>query len=128
MHDRGERRYLTEKYVQRQVSLDRMYKGGYNDKNRRPGNAIIDALMGYDMDDLNHPSYGNRYSPPPAKALGRWRNLSFDDCGTPHCPMCGNPRRITTRSAMERLTLQERKANDAYEAQVQEYLEPISDE
>ena len=131
MHDRGERRFLTEKYVQRQVRLDKMYKGGYRDKFRRPADSIIAMLMFADQDDRftqDHPAYGSHYAPPSESLMGRWRNLSFTDCGVPRCPMCGNPRRLTTRSSYDRLTMQERKANEAFDEQMSGYLMPVIDE
>jgi hypothetical protein len=126
MHDRGERRYLTEKYVQRQMRLDKMYKGGYSDKYRRPADAVMSMLLGLAYED--HPAYGSNYAPPSARALGRWRNLSFTDCGVPRCPMCGNPRRLTTRSSDNRLTMQERKADESFHTQLLDYFMPPVDE
>jgi hypothetical protein len=128
MHTRDERRFLTEKYVKRQVRLDRMYKGGYSDKLRRPADAVMAMLFLGDDYCPDHPAYGSHYAPPSNRTLGRWRNLSFTDCGVPKCPMCGNPRRLTTRTGEHRLTMQERKANEAFNEQMSDYLMPAIDQ
>lgn len=42
---------------------------------------------------------------------GRFRKHSYKDCGVSRCPICDNPRRLRTYSGVDKITIQERKAN-----------------
>ena len=68
-----------------------------------------------------------------AKALtrdekGRFRKQHALDCGTPNCKLCGNVRKNTTVSSLNRLTRQERVAVLAMPHELAEAFAPASED
>ncbi len=140
MKKRERRRYLTDKYQQRQVRLanqDRAYRP--YDKSRylqRPlaiKQRFFDELKG----NIVGPEWGDRErkwrtesmlngwgdTTPFTKAeLGRFRRHSYHDCGRPRCPHCGNPRRNHWWKG-QRQTLQERVNLMRFNDDLQYYYE-----
>jgi len=127
LRKREERRYLTEKYQQRQVrlaNLSRRYQP-YDEQRylRRPlavRQRFYDLLCGREVGHtwtererswkFSNMLGGYDIDPFTRSELGRFRNHSFADCGRPKCPGCSNPRRGYGwwGSASDRLTMQER--------------------
>lgn len=54
-----------------------------------------------------------RYFQETPKTPGHYRRHSWRDCGQPRCPMCGNQRRNGFLPKDERLTMQERRCDEA---------------
>lgn len=127
MKNREKRRYLTEKYRQRQVRLAYRSYGNKRpyDPNRylqRPlakKKRFLDELMGNyvgpewtDHQRYSHTQWmlGNPREFT-AQQLGRFRRHSFNMCPWPRCPHCSNPRKgYGFEHGDEMLTLQERVA------------------
>lgn len=132
---RKERRYLTEKYQQKQVRLAYtfVYDKPY-DRHRYIRTEFARKRRFYDILRGNYVQHkywhseqwmlsqsGNTHKIEPWE-LGRYRNHSFDDCGRARCPGCSNPRRGHTGDK-EVLTMQERKAKLQYVEEMREYKE-----
>lgn len=132
MKKREERRYLTEKYQQRQVrlaNLSRRYQP-YDEYRylRRPlavRQRFYDLLCGREVGHtwtererrwrFSNMLGGYDIDPFTKSELGRFRNHSFADCGRPKCPGCSNPRRgYGWTSHKDRITMQERIAEHRF--------------
>lgn len=137
MRERRERRYLTEKYQNKQVRLAYtfMYDKPY-DRERyirtefARKRRFFDILRGnYVQHKYQHQekwmfSQNGMEHKMPRWELGRYRNHSWDDCGSPKCPGCSNPRRgHGSQRGNELLTMQERIAKLHYEEEMKEYKE-----
>lgn len=122
MRGRRERRYLTEKYQDRQVRLSYIFK--YDkpyDPNRYIRTEFAKRRRFYDLLCGNYVRHKYRFLEKWMLSqngcehtmtrweLGRYRNHSWDDCGRTRCQHCSNPRRGHTWEP-EKLTRQERKA------------------
>lgn len=130
-----ERRYLTEKYQQKQVRLSYLFK--YDkpyDPNRYIRTEFAKRRRFYDLlcgNYVKHKSWhsekwmlnqnGNEHTMTRWE-LGRYRNHSWNDCGQPKCSGCSNPRRGYTWEP-ERLTRQELKAKLHLKEEVNFYKE-----
>jgi len=122
MRSRQERRYLTEKYQQKQVRLayifiydkpydrERYIRTEFARKQRfvdiLRGNYVQHKYPHLEMWMFSQNGMTHKMS---SEELGRYRNHSFDDCGRPKCPGCSNPRRGYSWEP-QRLTMQERIA------------------
>lgn len=135
MRTRKERRYLTEKYQNKQVRLAYIfvYDKPY-DRERYIRTEFARKRRFYDILCENYVQHthpcreqwmlsqsGNEHTITRWE-LGRYRNHSWDDCGRPKCPSCSNPRRGYTGETI-RVTMQERIANLHYEEEMKEYKE-----
>lgn len=112
---RGERMYLTEKHQKRQMRFHKMYNGPYVDEMRNyqdPLRALMKSLLGIEVARL----WGQNY-PPSALEVARWKNQSWNHCP---CVMCRGPRHQPWSKHRERITQQERKSEDSYNAQLAE--------
>lgn len=129
MKKRERRRYLTERYRNRQVRLDNQL--GRNrpfDFERRPRSdfarkhAFISMLKGdYVVAEWN---WGiDNPEPMSAERFGRLRRHSFSDCGRPRCPHCSNPRHNGFGTKKTRLTIQELVAEQRFKEDFYEYWE-----
>ena len=119
---RKERRYLTEKYQARQISLARQSNIQYPYDPQRylrrdlaVKQRFLDILAGnyVILSSWQESNFGidGFYERPDVR--GRLRRHSFSDCGRKHCPSCSNPRRRWSYSGNndDKITLQERRAN-----------------
>jgi len=135
MRTRRERRYLTEKYQNKQVRLSYtfVYDKPY-DRERYIRTEFARKRRFYDILRGNYVEWGrwgetgigecepHKFT---REELGRFRNHSFSDCGRPKCPGCSNPRRGYGwwGSWRDRITMQERKAKLHYDEEIAEYKE-----
>lgn len=134
MRGRRERRYLTEKYQNKQVRI--AYEISYTkpyDPNRyirtefAKRRRFYDLLCGNYVDwrgrwaegwALNHPYKFSKAE------LGRLRKHSWSNCGFKRCQYCCNPRRGRyCGSYEERITLAERRAEQHLKEEVNFYKE-----
>ena len=141
MRNREERRYLTERYQQKQVRLaNQLRRFRPYDSQRylqRPlaiRQRFFDELKGryvgpewcyaerrwHNLYMLNE---GYDIDPFTKSELGRYRNHSYSDCGRSGCPCCGNPRRNEWSKDKDRVTLQERIARHIFEEDINLYNE-----
>lgn len=120
-----ERRYLTERYQQKQVRLAYtvMYDKPY-DRERYIRTEFSRKRRFYDILRGNYIEWNNRWAEQAALSssgrygheftraeLGRFRTISFDQCSIRRCPSCSNPRRgYGWQGTKEKLTKQERLA------------------
>lgn len=138
MRGRKERRYLTEKYQQKQVRLAYtfVYDKPY-DRHRYIRTEFARKRRFYDILRGNYVQHkywhsekwmlsqsGNEHTIT-REELGRYRNHSFDDCGRAKCPGCSNPRRGYGwyGSVNDLITMQERKAKLQFDEEMIEYKE-----
>ena len=134
MRTRKERRYLTEKYQNKQVRLAYtfVYEKPY-DRERYIRTEFARKRRFVDMLYGNYVEWG-KWGPtgigqwePHAMSreeLGRYRNHSFSDCGRKRCPSCCSPRkRWSFSTGDERITMQERIAKLNFEEEITEYKE-----
>lgn len=126
MRGRQERRYLTEKYQQKQVRLAYtvMYEKPY-DEERYIRTEFARKRRFYDILRGNYVEWKSRWAKDYAlnsngfqrhtfskEELGRMRKLSFDHCYRSRCCSCSNPRKgYGWESPQEQITMQERLAN-----------------
>lgn len=125
MKKRERRRYLTQKYQQKQVRLANQLRGyrPYDSQRyiQRPlalkrrfydllaGNIVGIAWNDWERNYRFRDMIGHDTDRFTQEQLGRLRNHSWDDCGRPRCHHCSNPRRgWTWDSWKERVTMQER--------------------
>ena len=118
-----ERRYLTEKYQNKQVRLAYIFSYSKPHDTERYGRTKFakksrfwDILRGNYVEFDNDWEYDVMLSGWTTQhtftdeELGRFRNHSWRDCGRPKCPGCSNPRRGYGWYGHEydRITMQER--------------------
>jgi hypothetical protein len=143
---RERRRYLTQKYQQKQVRLANQLRGyrPYDSQRylQRPlavrqrfYNVLAGNYVGRYWKEDNtpwrderqvHTEYMLGYDPEPytPAQLGRFRNHSWDDCGRARCHMCSNPRRGWTWDCpKERITMQERINNMRFKDDLEYFYE-----
>jgi len=113
-----ERLYLTKKYQDRQIRLNKVYNGEYIDTMRRPIASLMYALGGFDAWRVGHWDYQDEPSP---ERMGKWKDQSFRDCGKAKCIHCGNPRTNGFYDGDAKITIQERKSNEDFNDQLADY-------
>lgn len=129
MRGRRERRYLTEKYQNKQVRI--AYATAYEkpyDPYRYIRTEFARKRRFYDILCGNYID-GDRAGIDRWSAheftkdeLGRLRKQSFSNCGVRRCPYCANPRRgYGWESPKERITLPEQLAQLHLEEELEEY-------
>ena len=141
MRNREERRYLTERYQQKQVRLaNQLRRFRPYDSQRylqRPlaiRQRFFDELKGRCVGPqwnscerkwktLYMLNEGYDIDPFTRSELGRYRNHSYSDCGRSGCPCCGNPRRNEWSKKKDRITLQERTVEESFREQVDYYYQ-----
>lgn len=120
-----ERRYLTERYQQKQVRLAYtvMYDKPY-DRERYIRTEFSRKRRFYDILRGNYVEWRHRWAEDSAlnsngyerheftrAELGRFRTTSFDHCSIRHCRTCSNPRKgYGWEGTREKLTMQEKIA------------------
>jgi hypothetical protein len=128
MRKRERRRYLTERYRNRQIRLEQSLNGAPFDFDRRPRsdyakkNAFLCILKG-DYTETGWRWGISNAEPMSAERYGRLRRHSFSDCGRPKCPHCSNPRHNGFGTKKARLTIQEVVAEQQFKDAIYEYLE-----
>ena len=137
---RKQRRYLTEKYQQKQVRLAYtfVYDKPY-DRHRYIRTEFARKRRFYDILRGNYVQHkywhseqwmlnqsGNEHTIT-REELGRYRNHSFDDCGRAKCPGCSNPRRGYGwyGNVNDLITMQERKAKLQFDEEMIEYKDNL---
>ena len=134
MKRRERRRYLTDRYRDRQVRLNYELKGNRPfDFDRRPRSnfarkhAFVSMLRG---DFTEHEwRWGiDNSEPMTAERLGRLKRQSFNDCGRAKCPFCSNPRHNEFSKHKARLTIPELVAEQRFNDELTEYLETRGEE
>ena len=140
MRGRKQRRYLTEKYQQKQVRLAYtfVYDKPY-DRHRYIRTEFARKRRFYDILRGNYVQHkywhseqwmlnqsGNEHTIT-REELGRYRNHSFDDCGRAKCPGCSNPRRGYGwyGNVNDLITMQERKAKLQFDEEMIEYKDNL---
>ena len=132
MDKRARRRYLTERYQQKQVRLAYIFSYSKPHDTERYGRTKFakkrrfwDILRGnyvefeYEFQyDMMLSGFTTSYEFTKAE-LGRFRNHSFKDCGRSGCPCCGNPRKNGWAKYKDKITLQERKADLQFKEDLQ---------
>lgn len=139
MKKREKRRYLTEKYVRRQVRLyfaGSFRKGLFDDKRHMQSER---AKRNYFVAELTGQVVRLSSSDNPITAmwwwgitelvleiekeqLGHFRRHSATDCGNSQCPTCCNPRRIFRGKRKATLTIKERLGEMSFAEQIEEYF------
>lgn len=140
MKKRERRRYLTEKYQQKQIRLGNLYRHyrPYDSERYIQRKSILkrrfyDELCGNIVGITWKPrerrfrliymlNSGWDIDPYTNAQVGRFRNHSWRDCGRSRCPGCSNPRRVLRNKLSERLTLQEQKALQSFHDDWQDYI------
>ena len=134
MRGRKERRYLTEKYQQKQVRV--AYETSYSrpyDPNRYIRTEFARRRRFYDLLCGNYVVWNTRWSRTYALGneykftraeLGRLRKQSWSNCGSVRCRYCCNPRRGRNwESHKERITLAELRSEIHLKEEVNLYKE-----
>lgn len=137
MRTRKERRYLTERYQNKQIRLAYIftYDKPY-DRERYIRTEFARKRRFFDILCENYVQHkypcqeqwmlsqnGSEHTMT-SWELGRYRRHSWDDCGRPRCPSCSNPRRgYCGDSPREQLTMQERIAELHLVEEMKEYKE-----
>ena len=145
MKKRERRRYLTEKYQQKQVRLANTSRGYrlYDSERyfQRPlakkqrfldrlrhnyvGPLWSDESRGYRSERYWKTEYmlghdTDKFTP---EQLGRFKRHSYKDCGRCRCWYCGNPRRSNEWSKSDRITIAERINEMRFDDDLKYYFE-----